>query len=103
MAEVRDGDETIGGGGRIMRVGWMWGRGSMWRPQTHVSPNPPPEVLNVKCLTGRLSEEELQRAVAPLVLGGLGGGLTLSGWVFVSLPHAGVMLLYATAITGVIK
>lgn len=33
----------------------------------HMSLQPrPPQVLNVKCLTGRLSEEKLQRAVAPL-------------------------------------
>lgn len=76
--------------GGIMRVCWMWGCGSMWRPWTRVSPTlpRPSYVLNVKCLTGRLSEEELQRAQAPLQSGG--GGkcrvqrLPLSGWVFVS-------------------
>lgn len=30
----------------------------------HISPTPP-QVLNVKCLTGRLSEQQLQRATAP--------------------------------------
>lgn len=31
---------------------------------------PPPLLLNVKCLTGRPSEEKLQRAMAPLQPGG---------------------------------
>ena len=38
------------------------------------NPPAPTPVLNVKCLTARLSEEELQRAAAPLEPGGWGRG-----------------------------
>lgn len=47
----------------------------MWERVASVLP-PPPEFpsLNVKCLTGRLSEEGLQRMEAPLEPGGRVGG-----------------------------
>lgn len=52
---------------------WSGGCRSAWLPRTHLSstqPHNPLLVLNVKCLTGSLSEQELQRAVAPLQPGG---------------------------------
>lgn len=78
---MRNGDESTGGG-RITRVCWMWERVASVQP-----PPPEPPSLNVKCLTGRLLEEGLQRTEAPLEPGG-GGGLWLPAWVLVSHCHS---------------
>lgn len=88
--------------------GWvgLWGSGGCGDAGAcgdyeHMSLQPrPPQVLNVKCLTGRLSEEKLQRAVAPLEPGeGEVQRLPLAGWVFVSCFMAGS---HCTAITGML-
>lgn len=68
----------------------MWGCGTMHHPLPSI---------NVKCLTGRLSEEELQRAVAPLELGRGGGSPRPS---FCQLPHASITLSLCIAITGML-
>lgn len=99
-SKVRNGDEPQGVG-RIMWVWWMWGCGSMWRPCLP-PPNSPLTSLNVKCLTGRLSEEELQRAVAPLEPGGgrRGAEALAPRLSFCQCPHASITLSFCTAITG---
>lgn len=64
--------------------------------------SPPLPSLNVKCLTGRLSEEELQRAVAPLEPGGgrRGAEALAPRLSFCQCPHASITLSFCNAITG---
>lgn len=81
---MRNGDEATGGGKDYEGLVAVQMRKHV---ATMSLQPPPPKVLNVKCLTGRLSEEELQRTMAPLEPG---GGmcrvqrLLLPGRVFVS-------------------
>lgn len=93
--------------------GWkgLWGSGGCVDAEAcgdHVSPtpplSPPPKVLNVKCLTGRLSEEELQRTMAHWSQAGgcaeCRGSCSQAG--FCQLPHARITLPFCTAITGML-
>lgn len=94
--------------------GWkgLWGSGGCVDAEAcgdHVSPTPPlspppPKVLNVKCLTGRFSEEELQRTMAHWSQAGgcaeCRGSCSQAG--FCQLPHARITLPFCTAITGLL-
>lgn len=69
-SKARDGDEATGGGEDYVGLADAGMQERVASANTRLSGPSFPQVLNVKCLTGRLSEEELQRAAAPLDPGG---------------------------------